>query len=72
MQGGEEDANGVIYDTKHDLIYVGQTGNKLNERLNAHSSDIKLRPERSELDKHFHHNRCDFDHDLQVSILERV
>ena len=75
VQGGPATTVGAIYAgrcTKHDIISVGQTGGPVNVRFNGHRSDVKLRPYRTELDQHFHSNGCDFDKDLEVTILEQV
>ena len=75
VQGGSANTVGVIYAgrcRKHDVISVGQTGGPLNARFNGHRSDVKLRPYRTELDTHFHSNGCDFNKDLEVTILEQV
>ena len=75
IQGGGPTTIGCIYAAecvKHKSIYVGQTGNALNLRFNGHRSDSNLRPERCELDEHFNTCGCDFEKDLQVSVLERV
>ena len=56
---------------KHNLIYVGQTGETLSDRFSKHRYDIRKRPENSELAQHFHFNH-DLDKDLGVTILERV
>ena len=75
VQGGPPNTIGAIYAgrcTKHDIISVGQTGGPVNIRFNGHRSDIKLRPYRTELDQHFHTHGCDFDKDLEVTILEQV
>ena len=58
---------------KHNRIYIGQSGQGLNERYNGHHrSDLKLRPDRTELTQHFKNNNCNFEKDLQISILEKV
>ena len=72
---GSATDKGVVYAvrcTKHDLISVGVTSTKLNERTNRHRSDIKLRPDSTELDQHFARNDCDFSRDIEVSVLSKV
>ena len=44
----------------------------MNIRFNGHRSDARLRPYRTELDAHFSNNDCDFNEDLEVTILEQV
>ena len=75
IEGGSATDSHVIYAarcTAHDIMYVGQTSIPLNERFNIHRSDITCYPDRCELPKHFAQNGCDFNKDLQVSILEHV
>ena len=75
IDGGSPTNKGVIYAarcTKHDIIYIGQTGDPLNHRFNRHRSDTTLYPDRCELPKHFSNNTCDFNKDLEISILENV
>ena len=64
----------VIYAAKckkHDLIYIGHTGEKLSERFSKHKYDVKKRPDNSELASHFHENH-DFDRDLEISVLQII
>lgn len=75
VQGGSPKDRGVIYSAeclKHDLIYIGQTGDTLSNRFNRHRSDINCYPDRCELPKHFHNNDCSFDQDIKISVLEKV
>ena len=75
VQGGPPTTVGAIYAgrcTKHDIISVGQTGGPVNIRFNGHRSDARLRPYRTELDAHFSNNDCNFNEDLEVTILEQV
>ena len=58
--------------TKHNIIYVGQTSQTLNGRFYVHRSDILHRSKRSDLAQHYAQNDCDFEKDLQVSVLETV
>ena len=75
VQGGSSNTLGGIYAErckKHDVISVGQTGGPVHIRFNGHRSDVRLRPYRTELDAHFNNHGCDFDTDLEVTILEQV
>ena len=72
--GSATDSN-VIYAAKckkHQLMYVGMTGGQLNTRFSLHRSDIIHHPNRCELPRHFKDHGCDFDKDLEVSVLEHV
>ena len=53
---------------KHNLICVGQTGERLCDRFSKHRYDIKNRPDNSELAEHFHKNHSDGD--MEVLILQ--
>ena len=58
--------------TKCQLIYVGQTKQKLFQRFCGHRSDTSLRPDRCELGQHFHNSpECNFETDLQIHILQK-
>ena len=75
VAGGNSSSSNVIYSaecTRHNKLYVGMTGGKLSTRFSGHRSDVKLRPERCELPKHFHEEKCDFSNDLKVTVLEHV
>ena len=64
----------VIYAAKckkHDLIYIGHTGEKLGERFSKHKYDVRKCPDNSDLASHFHENH-DFDQDLEISILQKI
>ena len=69
--GGTCQSKDLIYAArckKHDLIYVGQTGEKLCTRFAKHRWDITDRPANNELADHFHK-----DHkleDMEVTILQ--
>ena len=72
--GSATDSN-VIYAAKckrHQLLYVGMTGGQLNNRFSGHRSDVTHHPNRCELPRHFKDHGCDFDKDLEVSVLEYV
>ena len=57
--------------TRHSMIYVGQSSQKLNSRFNGHRSDIKVKPKACELSQHFHNNKeCSIDRDLKVYMLQ--
>ena len=42
----------VVECTKHKLIYIGQTGDQINNRFNRHRSDIRCYPD-CELSQNF-------------------
>ena len=72
--GSATDTN-VIYAAKckkHQLLYIGMTGGALNTRFSGHRSDIKFHANRCELPRHFRDYECDFNKDLEVSVLEYV
>ena len=75
IAGGAANKSNVIYAvrcTQHDILYVGYTTRPVNQRMNNHRSDIKLRPQSCELVKHFATCGCDFDRHAEISILEHV
>ena len=75
IKGGKPTDKSVVYAAecmKHKLIYIGQIGDQLNNCFSSHRSDIRCYPDRCELSKHFNSNDCDFEKDLQISILEKV
>ena len=56
---------------KHNLIYVGQSSQKLSGRFNGHLSDVKVKPKACELSQHFHESKnCKIEKDLNVYILQ--
>ena len=70
--GGSCKTTGVIYAatcTKHNLIYIGHTGEKLSDRFSKHRYDIKQRPDNSELAAHFHQDH-DISSDMRIQILQ--
>ena len=72
--GGTCKSSNVVYAawcTKHNQIYVGQTGEQLSDRFSKHRYDIKNRPNNSELAGHFHKDH-DLDTDLRVTILQQL
>ena len=57
--------------TKHNLLYIGQSSQKLNCRFNGHRSDVRVKPKACELTQHFSHSKtCKIDNDLRVYILQ--
>ena len=75
IEGGKPTDKSVVYAAKcmkHRLIYIGQTGDQLNNPFNRHRSDIRCYPDHCELSKHFNSNNYDFEKDLKISILEKV
>ena len=72
--GGKCSTTNTIYVaecTRHSMIYVGQSSQKLNSRFNGHKSDVKVKPKACELSLHFHnHKECSIDRDLKVYILQ--
>ena len=72
--GGTCKSKNVIYAAwckKHNLYYIGQTGEQLNDRFSKHRYDIYKRPKNSELANHFHEGH-DLEDDLKVFILEQL
>ena len=58
--GGECNTSDTIYAaecTKHKLIYVGHSSQKLGSGFNGHRSDINVKPKSCELAQHFHGNK---------------
>ena len=72
--GGRCNTSDTIYAaecTKHKLIYVGHSSQKLSSRFNGHRSDINVKPKSCELAQHFHGNEeCNINRDLKVYILQ--
>ena len=72
--GGRSNTSDTIYAaecTKHKLIYVGHSSQKLSSRFNGHRSDINVKPKSCELAQHFHGNEeCSINRDLKVYILQ--
>ena len=57
--------------TKHNLLYIGQSSQKLNCRFNGHRSDVRVKPKAYELTQHFSQSKnCKIDNDLKVYILQ--
>ena len=75
IEGGSARTTGCVYAaecTRHQVIYVGQTGRLVSSRFDGHRSDIKLKPDACGLDSHFREHGCCVDDDLRISILEHV
>ena len=53
---------------KHNCLYIGQTGDQLNNRMSKYRWDAKNRPDNNELATHFH--KHDIDNDMEVWILQ--
>ena len=72
--GGKCSTTDTIYAaecTRHSMIYVFQSSQKLNSRFNGHRSDVKVKPKACELSQHFHNNKeCSIDRDIKVYILQ--
>ena len=72
--GGKWSTTDTIYAakcTKHNLIYVGHSSQKLSGRFNSHSSDVKVKPNACELSQHFHESKnCKIEKELKVYILQ--
>ena len=72
--GGKCDTSDTIYAaecTKHKLIYVGHSSQKLSSRFNGHHSDVNVNPKSCKLALHFHRNKdCNINRDLNVYILQ--
>ena len=72
--GGRCNTRDTIYAaecTKHKLIYVGHSSQKLSSRFNGHRSDINVKPKSCELAQHFHGNEeSNINRDLKVYMLQ--
>ena len=72
--GGKCNTSDTIYAaecTKHKLIYVGHSSQKLSSRFNGHRSYINVKPKSCELAQHFHGSKdCNINKDLNVYILQ--
>ena len=72
--GGKCNTTDTIYAaecTKHKLIYVGHSSQKLSGRFNGHRSDVKVKPKACQLSQHFHESKnCKIEKDLKVYILQ--
>ena len=56
---------------KHDLVYIGHTGEELSVRMSKHRYDFLKRPNNNELAKHLRETEHDFEQDIEVTILKR-
>ena len=57
--------------TKHNLLYIGQSSQKLNCRFNGHRSDLRVKPKACEPTQHFSQNKnCSINKDMKVYILQ--
>ena len=54
---------------KHNQLYVGQTGERLKDRMAKHRYDCKSRPKNTELSSHFEKNH-DPEKDMEIHILQ--
>lgn len=54
----------------HGDIYISNTGEELWERFRKHRYDAKNRPDNNELTVHIHTYKCDFEKDIEVSLLK--
>ena len=72
--GGKCNTKYTIYAaecTKHNLLYIGQSSQKLNCRFNSHRSDARVKRKACELTQHFSQSKnCKIDNDLRVHILQ--
>ena len=72
--GGKCNTGDTIYAaefTKHKLIYVRHSSQKLSSRFNGHPSDVNVKPKSYKLAHHFHGNKeCNIKRDLIVYILQ--
>ena len=55
---------------KHDVIYIGHTGEKLSSQFSKHRYDLKSRPDNNELTKHLNSSDHDFEKDIDITILK--
>ena len=72
--GGSCKSKNVIYAVrckKHDLLYIGHTGDELSQRMSKHRYDFNKRPHNNELTKHLAETNHSFETDIEVSILQR-
>ena len=70
--GGKCNTKYTIYAaecTNHNLLYIGQSSQKLNCRFNGYRSDVTVKPKACELTQHFSQSKnCKMDNDLRVYI----
>jgi hypothetical protein len=76
VQNISPSARNVVYAArcrKCNKLYVGSTSTPLNIRFNTHRSDVNCERDRCELPTHFLESKtCNFDLDIEISILEQV
>ena len=72
--GGTRGTQYAIYAaecTKHNLLYIGQSSQKLNCRFNGHRSDLRVKPRACEPTQHFSQSKnCSINKDMKVYILQ--
>ena len=72
--GGNCKTTNIIYVArckKHDLLYIGHTGDDLARRFSKHRYDNNNRPNNNELTKHLNSSKHNFERDLEISILKK-
>ena len=72
--GGSCCSKNVVYAIKckkHDLLYIGHTGEELSVRMSKHRYDFLKRPNNNELAKHLRESPHDFEKDVEVSIIKQ-
>ena len=53
---------------KNNLLYIGQSSQKLNNRFNGHRSDVRVKPKVFKLTQHFSQSKnCKIDNDLECT-----
>ena len=70
---GSCDSRNLIYAVrckKCNELYVGHTGEKLQDRMSKHRYDCKRRPDNTELSAHFHRKKHDPEKDMEIFILQ--
>ena len=75
VRGGNSNDKNVIYAAKClkcRLLYVGYTTTPLNVRFNNNRSHIRKNLDTCELVQHFANNSCDFQQDLELTVLQHV
>ena len=72
LNSGPLDWESSTLTTRPLLLYLGQTGDQLNDHFNRHRSDIRCYTDNCELSKHFHSNDCDFEIGLKISIIKKI
>ena len=72
--GGKCNTTDTIYAaecTKHNLIYVDHSSQKLSGRFNGHRSDVKVKQNAYKLSQHIHESKnCKIENVLKVYILQ--